>query len=120
MVAAWVEDPGGRLLMFRRPPEETLLADSWELPWVRREPSPERMAEELAARGGAWRLGEAIGSARHTITHRALRVELRLGEVEFREAVSEGIEARWVAPEEVSRLPRSSLVDKLVRRARGG
>ena len=116
LVAVWLEDRRGRVRVFRRPSTATLLAGSWELPWVERPAAPVHAAGLLAARyGGAWRLGETLGVARHAITHRLLRVELVRGALVGAPEVLPGIEARWVTPGEVATLPRSSLVDKLVR-----
>ncbi len=131
-----VEDDGRRLL-FRRPDDEELLAGTWELPWVPAEEPAQEAAESpagaaaggdgedggaesrLAARyGGRWQLGETVATVRHSITHRAIEVEVRRarrlpagdgGEV------AEGPEAGWFEPEEVEELATSSLVEKVER-----
>lgn len=119
LVAVWLEDRRGRVRLFRRPAEASLLAGSWELPWVAGGSARADAAGLLATRyGGAWRLGETLGVARHTITHRLLRVELVRGTLAGEAPADQEIEARWVAPAEVAQLPRSSLVDKLLRCAR--
>jgi A/G-specific adenine glycosylase len=117
LVAALVRDAAGRALLFRRPADQTLLAGTWELPWTEGE-GRGACERELAVRyGGRWSLGESLGEVRHTITHRALRVELRAATCEAEDAVRESLEARWVGESELAGLARSSLVDKLLRRA---
>jgi len=117
LVSVLVRDGEGRILLFRRSVEEELLPGSWELPWVESEPhSSADLPAALAARyGGHWRLGARLGFARHQITHRALRVEMRIGEFTGSGEIGEGIEGRWVEPAQVTTLARSSLVDKLLR-----
>jgi len=117
LLAALVRDAAARVLLVRRPTDTSLLADTWELPWVR-EQAVFAAQEALAARyGGRWSLGETLGEVRHTITHRRLRVELRAAHLSDGERVGEGAEARWLAPAELAELPRSSLLDKLLRKA---
>jgi A/G-specific adenine glycosylase len=117
LVAVLARDRHRRLLVVRRPPDATLLAGSWELPWV---PQADRESCQRALGeryGGSWFLREARAEVRHSITHRRLRVELRDGGLDAGESVGEGVEARWVSEAELLALPRSSLVDKLLRRA---
>jgi adenine-specific DNA glycosylase len=117
LVAVLARDRRRRLLVVRRPPDATLLAGSWELPWVPRA-DRESCQRALGERyGGSWILRETRAEVRHSITHRRLRVELRDGGLDAGESVGEGVEARWVSEAELRALPRSSLVDKLLRRA---
>jgi A/G-specific adenine glycosylase len=105
----------GRVLLFRRPDDSTLLAGTWELPWADRGGDP---AAALAARyGGRWDLGEVLGKVRHGITYRDLDVEVRRADADFDGEVAEGIEAGWFGDDERSRLPLSSLVEKALRKA---
>ena len=110
----------GRRLLFRRPDDEDLLAGTWELPWVPLAEGVECAAEALAARyGGRWQLGEAVATVRHSITHRAIEVEVRRAEcrsggVVEADEVAEGPEGGWFAPEEIAELATSSLVAKIV------
>jgi A/G-specific adenine glycosylase len=119
LLAALVRDSGARVLLVRRPADTTLLAGTWEIPWVRAQAVSSAQAALAARYGGRWTLGESLGEVRHSITHRLLRVELRTALLADGEAVSEGAEARWSVPAELVDLPRSSLVDKLLRRAAG-
>jgi A/G-specific adenine glycosylase len=117
LVAALVRDAAGRALLFRRPADQTLLAGTWELPWAEGEGHAACESELSARYGGRWSLGESLGDVRHTITHRALRVELRVATRDAEGVVRESLEARWVGESELVALARSSLVDKLLRRA---
>jgi A/G-specific adenine glycosylase len=112
-----VATSGSRILLFRRPDDSELLAGIWEIPWVRADPSApaERRLEETY--GGRWSLGQKLGRVRHSITHRALEVEVVLGAVDASSSLSEGREAGWFTPGEIARLPSSSLVGKILRRA---
>lgn len=117
LLAALVRDAAARVLLVRRPADISLLAGTWELPWVS-EQAVCAAQEALASRyGGHWSLGESLGEVRHTITHRQLRVELRAAHLSDGESVGEGAEARWLVPAELTELPRSSLLDKLLRKA---
>jgi A/G-specific adenine glycosylase len=117
LVSVLVRDGEGRILLFRRPVDEELLPGSWELPWVEQETdSAADLGAALGARyGGRWSLGSRLGRARHQITHRSLRIELRSGELSGGGEIGEGIEGRWVELAQVATLARSSLVDKLLR-----
>ncbi len=109
-----------RILLFRRPDDSELLAGTWEIPWARVEGNvgaEQRLGESY---GGTWRLGERIGKVRHTITHRALEVEVVLGALAEGEALAEGVEAGWFTPQETESLASSSLVGKILRLAAGG
>ena len=114
LVAALVVQADGRVLIVRRPASAALLAGTWELPWVRKEKTAAEEAALAARYGGHWSLRDKLGEVRHTITHRALRIELRTAELSVAEGVAEGGEARWVRPSELADLPRSSLLDKLL------
>ncbi len=92
LIAVLARDLDDRLLVFRRPPDDTLLGGSWELPWVAQadlESSQSALGDRY---GGRWSLLAAVGEVRHTITHRRLRVEIRAGQLHDRESVSEGVE----------------------------
>ncbi|MEP7013569.1 MAG: A/G-specific adenine glycosylase [Acidobacteriota bacterium] len=113
IVAVVVEDEERRTLLFRRPDDSSLLAGLWEVPWV--EAAVEEADAELGRRyGGSWRLLERIGTARHGITYRDLRVAIHLGEVGSRGVIREGAEAGWFAAEDIRRLATSSLVGKIL------
>ena len=117
----------GRRLLFRRSDDEEMLAGTWELPWVPVADGegdggaarPGDPAEALASRyGGRWSLGEPVATVRHSITHRAIEVEVR--EADRKDAdggadrVAEGPEAGWFRPAEIAGLATSSLVAKVV------
>jgi A/G-specific adenine glycosylase len=103
---------GTRLLLFRRDSESSLLAGTWEAPWVRTaEDSPERALTRRY--GGTWKIGKRLGALRHTITSRILTLEVYEGTVEGSGAIEDGREARWIDPTELEALPHSSLVRKV-------
>jgi A/G-specific adenine glycosylase len=113
------EEPD-RVLLFRRSPQEGLLAGTWELPWLEdggEEGSPQLPAGLAEKYGGEWRLGPPIAAVRHGITYRDLRVavcraERRPGAAD---EVREGVASGWFDAAERSRLPMSSLVGKVLR-----
>lgn len=100
----------GRVLLVRREEDATLLGGTWELPWVE---SGAEAAAGLARRyGGDWELARRIGTVRHAITHRDIRLELWEARLASRAGVGEGIEAGWFEPERIPDLPSSSLLAK--------
>lgn len=102
------------VLLVRRPEESSLLAGTWEVPWV--EAAGRRSAAAgLAARyGGAWTLGPRLARVRHSITHRDLRVDVHRAELAGGGAIAEGVEAGWFDGDERAGLPLSSLVGKVL------
>lgn len=116
-LAAVVQDQG-RFLLFRRPEESEVLAGTWELPWIEvsgRSVSETLAEESLRARyGGDWSLVEPAGRVKHSITFRAITLEIFRAELSGGEAVAEGREAGFFLPEELSGLPLSSLVPKVL------
>ncbi len=112
-----VASNGTRILLFRRPDDSELLAGIWEIPWVPAESSsrPELRLEETY--GGSWSLGRHLGRVRHSITYRALEIDVVLGEVDAAGSLGEGREAGWFTLDEIAGLPSSSLVGKILRRA---
>ena len=116
-LAVLVEE-GGRMLLFRRPDESSLLAGLWELPWLEEvDESPEGA---LAARyGGGWKLGSKLGQVRHGITFRDLSIEVRRGELSNAGELAESrAEAGWFRHEELGSLALPSLTTKLLAAAR--
>ncbi len=116
-VVALVEQEG-RLLLVKRAHDSEQLAGLWELPWV---PVGETQGVgEWAAGfsrryGGAWSLEETGHTVRHTITHRALEVEVRAARMEIGgETIGEGDagEAGWWRLEQLDDLPLGALVRK--------
>jgi A/G-specific adenine glycosylase len=109
MTAALVRR-GSRLLLVRREQGSTLLAGTWELPWAADNGDP---AADLARRyGGEWRLERRIGTVRHAITDRDIRLHLWEAALTTSGAVCEGEEAAWVEPQGIDELPTSSLLAK--------
>jgi A/G-specific adenine glycosylase len=116
-LVALVVRRGRSILLFRRPDDSELLAGTWELPWLKKADG-KQIEERLSERyGGSWRLGDGLGKVRHSITHRALVVEVRLADLESGAELAEGAEAGWFEPTEIDRLPVSSLVGKILERA---
>jgi A/G-specific adenine glycosylase len=112
LVAAVVGE--GSVLLVRRPEGSSLLAGTWELPWV--EAAGRRSAAaELAARyGGTWTLGPRVARVRHSITFRDLDVAVHRAELAGGGEVAEGFEAGWFDGEGRAGLPLSSLVGKVL------
>ncbi|HEV8582342.1 MAG TPA: A/G-specific adenine glycosylase [Thermoanaerobaculia bacterium] len=116
LLVAVVEN-GGEVLLFRRPDDSTLLAGTWELPWVtlERNGAPELISPEaaLASRyGGVWTLGPQAARARHGITYRDLEIAVHRAELSWGGEVCEGTAAGWFDEAGRARLPLSSLVGK--------
>ncbi len=116
---AAVAESAGRVLLVRRPQDASLLAGTWEVPWI--EPGRSAVggrvapAALLAERyGGRWRLSPELARVRHTVTFRALEVAVHRAEVEPGGELAEGIEAAWFDAESRLRLPLSSLVGKVL------
>ncbi len=120
-----VVETKGRILLCRNSDDEKILAGLWELPWTKR--SGERKAGwelALAQRyGGTWSLGRKLGEARHHITFRDLRLEIRRARVVYEDDVvaeSEAGEMSWRNRQELSSIPTSSMIDKVLDQADGG
>ena len=112
-----VVDNGDGILLFRRPDDSTLLAGTWELPWV----TLERDGEEaggppesgLAARyGGRWSLERRAARVRHGITFRDLEVDVHRARLAWGGEVRDGMAAGWFDETARAGLPMSSLVGK--------
>ena len=115
LVAAVVEH-GSRVLLFRRPDDESLLAGTWEVPWVEadeRESAPETSFEK--SYGGKWRLSPQLARVRHSVTRYRLEVWVHRATLAAKGTVGEGREAGWFNAEERRALPQSSLLEKILR-----
>lgn len=105
----------GRVLMFRRPSSEALLAGFWELPMVPMA-APKSMVNALAETyGGTWDVEPLPSVVRHSITHRALHLTLHRGTFKAGGSVAEGPEAAWVDDTNKGDFALSSMVDKILR-----
>jgi A/G-specific adenine glycosylase len=116
LLAAVVETDG-RVLLVRRPEGASLLAGTWEVPWVELDGDAGQAAAAalLAARyGGRWRLSAEVARVRHSITFRALEVAVHRAEVAGGGSVAEGLEAGWFDAAGRRELPLSSLVGKVL------
>ena len=121
LLVAVVENGEG-VLLFRRPEDSTLLAGTWELPWVTLEvdgvaqtASPEAALAERY--GGRWTVGEKTGRARHGITYRDLEIDVHRAGLSWGGEVREGtpaITAGWFDEAGRASLPLSSLVGKVL------
>jgi len=115
-------EQGEGLLLFRRPEGSDLLAGTWELPWLELDPAGglrgakgEAPEEALAHRyGGAWIVGEHLATVRHSITHRAIQVEVHECGIRGTGVLAEGPEAGFYGAEKRQKLPLSSLVGKVL------
>jgi A/G-specific adenine glycosylase len=104
----------GRYLLFRRPDDSSLLAGMWELPWVECQDDG-ACREEFARRyGGRWKLGESRGFVRHSITRRRFVLEVMEARREAAREVAESREAAWFGAEELTDLPVSAVVWKVL------
>lgn len=118
LLVAVVEREGG-VLLFRRPEDSTLLAGTWELPWVslsangvEAEGAPEA---GLAARyGGRWALGPRLAQVRHGITYRDIEADVHRARVSGRLGGVSGGEKGWFDESGRGELPLSSLVGKVL------
>ncbi len=119
LIAAIVED-GDRVLLFRRGDDGGLLAGTWEVPWVEAREGAEA-PEQLFARayGGSWTLSQPLAEVRHSVTHYRLTVQVRRAELVAGSHVGEGSEAGWFTPGERKKLPRSSLLAKILKQTAG-
>jgi A/G-specific adenine glycosylase len=118
LLVAVVEDGSG-VLLFRRPDDSTLLAGTWELPWMTRErdgvPEPGDPQAVLAGRyGGRWTIGPRVGGVRHGITYRDLEVDVHRAELAWGGEVREGMAAGFFDEAGRASLPLSSLVGKVL------
>jgi A/G-specific adenine glycosylase len=114
VVAAAVVERDGRLLFVRRR-DPTLMDGLWELPQtaVDGQATRAQLAREIAERHGLHvRTGRLVATVRHAITFRRLRVLAYRASLESGGA---GRDRRWVARDELSSLPMSSLSAKIVR-----
>lgn len=118
LVAAVVEQGanGGlrEVLLVRRPEGSSLLAGTWEVPWVEAAGGRSAAAGLAACYGGAWRLGPRLARVRHSITHRDLEVAVHRAELAGGGEVAEGVEAGWFDGAGRAGLPLSSLVGKVL------
>jgi A/G-specific adenine glycosylase len=118
LLVAVVEDGSG-VLLFRRPDDSTLLAGTWELPWMTREidgrTEPGDPAAVLAGRyGGRWTIGPRLGGVRHGITYRDLEIDVHRAELAWGGEVRSGVAAGFFDAAGRAGLPLSSLVGKVL------
>lgn len=118
MVAVVVEEEG-RVLLYRRPESASILAGTWEVPWVVLEDSNLEGAplpEELLQRryGSRWLLGEVVAYVKHSITHRNLSIGVCRGSLVGGSEPIEDLEAGWFDEGARAALPRSSVVGKIL------
>jgi A/G-specific adenine glycosylase len=114
-----VVEAGSGVLLFRRPDDSTLLAGTWELPWVTRErdgvPEPGDPAAVLNGRyGGRWTIGPRIGGVRHGITYRDLEIDIHRAELAWGGEVPDGMSAGFFDAAGRADLALSSLVGKVL------
>jgi A/G-specific adenine glycosylase len=94
---------GDHLLLVRNASTAGLLAGLWEFPWTTRVAGGRRDWEAALgqAYGGSWRLGTRRGSARHSITFRALELDVHEAQVTFDEELvaesASGGEPGWLS-----------------------
>jgi A/G-specific adenine glycosylase len=118
LLVAVVENGGG-VLLFRRPEDSTLLAGTWELPWVTLERDGVLAAGSpgagLASRyGGRWTVGVRAARVRHGITYRDLVIDVHRADLSWGGEVRAGAAAGWFDEAGRAELPLSSLVGKVL------
>ena len=110
----------GKILMYQRPKESSLMAELWELPNVPTEQGANResgLESDLSARyGGVWTLDPLGLLVEHQVTFRALKLHLYSAVVGDGGEVGEGLEAAWVDPADPSGFAMSSMVKKILDR----
>ncbi|HEV2846834.1 MAG TPA: A/G-specific adenine glycosylase [Thermoanaerobaculia bacterium] len=119
LLVAVVENGQG-VLLFRRPDDSSLLAGTWELPWVGLERDGVAAAEApeaaLSSRyGGVWKIGPRAAGVRHGITHRDLEIDVHRAELSWGGEVRDGMAAGWFDETGRAGLPLSSLVGKVLK-----
>lgn len=113
-LAVVVVERRGRILLFRRPSSRQVMAGMWELPMVPAA-DPGSVAERLSTTyGGQWTLHSLHQVVRHSITHRALHLQVYAGKFSAGGSVAEGPEAVWADVRERADLALSSMVDKVL------
>jgi A/G-specific adenine glycosylase len=114
-VAAALVEERGRVLLVRRP-EGRLMGRLWEVPQTSLESRGlDDLTAELRERHELEvEPGELIVLARHAITYRRIRAEGYRADLRRRPA-DDPERYLWATPEEIERLPVSSLTKKLVR-----
>ncbi|HEX9942856.1 MAG TPA: A/G-specific adenine glycosylase [Thermoanaerobaculia bacterium] len=118
LLVAVVENGKG-VLLFRRPDDSTLLAGTWELPWITLErdgvPADGSPEAALAGRyGGRWTLEARAARVRHGITYRDMEVDVHRAELAWGGEVREATAAGWFDETGRAGLPLSSLVGKVL------
>lgn len=103
-----------RLLLFRRPASEAVLAETWEFPFVSSTARGELAVEFERAYGGRWKLVRRLGQAHHAVTYRRLAMDVYLAQRSSADEIAEG-GGSWFARSELVALPRSSMVTKVLK-----
>jgi 8-oxo-dGTP diphosphatase len=114
VAAALVQEEGRVLLVRRR--EGRLMGRMWEVPQTSLEARglPD-LAREMKQRHGLDLVpGKLVGSGRHAITFRRIRLEAYASRLRRRPPIDPE-RFRWVAPDEMASLPMSSLTRKVLR-----
>lgn len=110
----------GKILMFQRPKDSSLMAELWELPnvpMVDGSDGSTALEAGLSSRyGGVWKIDPMGIRVEHQITFRALKLHLYSAVVEDGGEVGEGLEAAWVDLADPSGLAMSSMVKKILGR----
>jgi A/G-specific adenine glycosylase len=112
VAAVVARDGSGRVLVVRRA-EAGAMHGLWELPSAQIAPGARSRAVARrihAATGIDAAVGAPIATVRHTVMNLRMRVRVFAARVERTPGRHE-----WVAPHELSRLPHSSLLDKILR-----
>jgi A/G-specific adenine glycosylase len=123
VAAAVLVERAGKILLVRRPPDETLWGGLWEPPWIAldggAQPDAVAAARALEARVGVGaRAIEAWTTFEHVLTHRRIRFHaFRARAVSSSSAgPRDGVEARWVARHEHDSLALAAWVRSLLDR----
>lgn len=121
-ISVVVAERDGKVLLFRRPADASLLAGMWELPHVVQVAPPAETDtadfESSLGRdyGGRWRVEPSLLQIKHSITHRAITFHVHPGEREaLEDEVRQGsAESAWVSAEDRNDFAMSSAVAKIL------
>jgi A/G-specific adenine glycosylase len=110
-----VVESQGRVLLFRRPGDSSQMAGLWEFPWSDGR-SREGLESALGRRyGGRWKVGSSKGRVKHSVTNRSFQIEVVGASLSTDSEVPEGPEAGWFSSSDLTGLPVTGLVGKVLR-----
>ena len=110
-----VVESRGRVLLFRRPGNSPRMAGLWEFPWMDGR-ARGKLESALGQRyGGRWKIGSTRGRVKHSVTNRSFQIEVFEASASFESEVAEGPEAGWFSSSDLTGLPVTGLVGKVLK-----